>query len=372
MRTFRPHESGSVPIPRRSLGFSRTETVMTEKPPLVPPDAVTEWLSGLRRPVAITGGTGFVGSHLVDTLCEAGVRPRVLVRDPQSPRWIGDRDVEWIPGDLNDQQALGRLVRGAGTVVHLAGLVRAASESDFDRVNRVGTARLVEEVRGSAPDTRLVHVSSLAAVGPSPSAAGMGPEEEPRPVSAYGRSKLGAERAVRALGSDVSWAILRPPAIYGPRDTDIFEFFRMVAAGWLVLPAGERWITIAHAADVVRAALAAASSEVTGQIHHLGEPEPYRLDALGREIALAGGRRVRLVRVPPALVSTLGAGGNLLQRLGLRRVAMTRDKAREILARHWTARTSESLQALGLGECIPFNEGASQTWAWYREEGWLR
>ena len=96
--------------------------------PLVPPDLVAQWIEALRQPVAVTGGTGFVGSHLVDTLCSAGIRPRVLVRQPTSPRWISGCPVDWVEGNLDDTEALDQLVKGAGTVLHLAGVLRGATE----------------------------------------------------------------------------------------------------------------------------------------------------------------------------------------------------------------------------------------------------
>ena len=344
---------------------------MTMDAPLVPPSAVAPWLEELPRPVAITGGTGFVGSHLVDTLCAAGIRPRVLVRDPERPRWIADRAVDWVEGDLEDDAALSRLVAGAGAVLHLAGLVRAVRVEEFDRVNRGGTARLVKAVEQRAPESRFALVSSLAAAGPSPRPHGIGPEAEPHPVSAYGRSKLAAEHELRRLGEGGWWCVLRPPAIYGPRDTDVLEFFRMAARGLMARPSGERWITVAFVADVVRAVLAAVSSGERGRCYHLGEPEPRRLGDLMHAIADAGGKKVRILSLPAALVSAVGVGADLAGRLGLRS-ALTRDKACEIVARHWTARTLDSLVALGLREWVEFPQGAADTWSWYRAECWLR
>ncbi len=342
--------------------------------PLVPAGEVRRWIEAIEPPVAVTGGTGFVGSHLVDTLAEAGLRPRVLVRDPANPRWIAGRDVEWVPGGLGDGEALERLVEGARTVLHLAGVVRAGSAAAFDEANRIGTERLVHAVTERAtPGARFVLVSSLAAVGPSDRIEGVTPGDPPHPISAYGRSKLGGEEAVRRLGGDRPWVILRPPAIYGPRDVDILQFFKLAAGGVVPLPAGERWITIAHVADVVRAVLAAAGPDGPSRaVFHLGEPRPYRLQAMVRLLAEAGGVRARIVPVPGAVVRALGAGGSLLQRLGMRGVAMTSDKARELLARHWTARTADSLERLGVGEGIGFFEGAAATWTWYRAEGWVR
>lgn len=339
--------------------------------PLVPPDAVAHWLDKLPTPVALTGGTGFVGSHLVDTLCAAGLRPRVLVRDPASLRWIAGRPIDAVRGTLEDAAALERLVDGAGTVFHLAGVLTADRAEDFHRVNRDGTARLVEAV-GAASAARLVHCSSQAAVGPSADPAGVGPEAAPSPVSDYGRSKLCGERAVADLGDASWWAIVRPPAIYGPRDTDVLEFFKMASRGLAVVPAGERWITVAHVADVVAGLLAAAAGGESSHIYHLGEPAPRRLDQMLHELAAAGGKTVRVIPLPVTAVGIVGAAARLLRRAGLVDSPLTRDKAREIAARHWTLRTADSLSALGVGEGTPFPDGARSTWAWYRGEGWLR
>lgn len=338
--------------------------------PLVAPDAVASWLSSVGQPVGITGGTGFVGSHLVDTLCAAGLVPRVLVRDRENPRWIGGSPVEWVPGDLENETALTSLVEGVGTIFHLAGVLRAGREADFDRGNRGGTANLVRALRSAAPDARLVHVSSLAAAGPSPEPEGVGPECEPSPVSWYGRSKLAAEQEL--AGDDrIAWSIVRPPAIYGPRDTDVFEFFRMAARGVVAIPSGERWLTVSWVGDVVRSVIAAAAAPA-GRLYHIGDPLPLRIEDLVARLSVAGGVDSRIVRIPAPLVMAAGTVGSVLQRLGLRRLALTADKGRELLARHWTSTTAASHEELGLGPTVPFEEGAASTWAWYRERGWLR
>ncbi len=333
-------------------------------------DELAAWCPRIPGPVAVSGGTGFVGTHLVEALLAAGVRPRLLVRDPARLPEAARAAADVVRGDLDDAEALGTLVAGCGSVIHLAGLVRAASEAAFQGVNRAGTENLVRVMRDRAPSARLVHVSSLAAAGPSADPGGRDPEDEPRPVSAYGRSKLAGELAVRRHTGP--WAILRPPAVYGPRDIDVLQFFRLAARGFVPIPAGERWVTVAYVSDVVRGVLAAAAGAAVGRVLHLGEPEPRRLDALIGALAESGGVRARVIRVPAGLVRMLGVGGDALQRLGLRRIAMTSDKARELLARHWSARTRSSLVALGLSGVVPLAAGAAATWAWYRRAGWVR
>jgi nucleoside-diphosphate-sugar epimerase len=332
-------------------------------------DELERWAARIDLPVAVTGATGFVGSHLVDALLRAGIRPRALVRDPARLAETARGGVEVVRGDLDDRGALRQLVSGAGTVLHLAGLVRAADTSAFERGNRVGSENLAGVTAQASPSALLVLVSSLAAAGPSPDLRGKTTGDPPQPISAYGRSKLGAEQAVRAFPG--RWAILRPPAIFGPRDIDVLQFFRLAARGLVPVPAGERWLTIAYVADVVRAILATAAGAATGAVLHVGDPTRYEIRELIRLIARSGGVRARVLPLPSALVRLAGVGGSVLHRFGVRRVALTGDKARELVARHWVAETPPSLAALGLDGCVPFAKGAEATWRWYRESGWL-
>ena len=327
------------------------------------------WCPAIRPPVAVTGSTGFIGGHLVAALLDGGVRPRLLARDPARLSDRARAGGEVVTGGLDDAGALAELVAGCGTVVHLAGVVRAPSAARFDRANRGGTENLVAALAAGAATARLVHVSSLAAAGPSADPAGSAPEDEPHPISAYGRSKLAGEAAARAHPGP--WVVVRPPAVYGPRDIDVLHFFRMAARGLVTIPAGERRVSVAFVADVVRAILAAAAGRADGRLLHLGEPAPLTVAELVRALAASGGVRARVVPVPAAVVRLLGLGGDALHALGMRRVAMTSDKARELLARHWSARSASSLAALGLPGFVPLRDGAAATWAWYRRHGWV-
>lgn len=327
------------------------------------------WCPQIPLPLAVTGATGFIGSHVTDALLAGGLRPRLLVRDPLKLDDRARTEAVVVRGDLDDAKTLAELVGACGTVIHLAGLVRAENEKRFDHANRIGTENVVRAMREAAPRARLVHVSSLAAAGPSTDPAGKAPDDEARPVSAYGRSKLAGEAAAR--GHAGPWVILRPPAVYGPGDIDVLQFFRMAARGLVPIPSGNRWVTVAYVSDVVRAVLAAATGPADRQVLYLGEPEPRTMAGIVGVLAESGGIHARIVRVPPVLVRLLGLGGDTLQRLGMRSVAMTSDKARELLARHWSARTAASLSELGLAGWVPMPAGAARTWSWYRERGWV-
>lgn len=334
--------------------------------------AATVDVGKLRLPVVVTGGSGFIGSHLLDSLCAAGIRPRVLLRSPEASRWCADLELEIVSGSLEEIEALKRLVAGAGTVFHLAGVVRAARSDELHAVNGDGTLRLLEALDASAPAARLVLVSSLAAMGPSPTRDGLDPDAHPSPVSAYGRSKLAAERHVVTRAQGRWWSIVRPPVVYGPRDTDVLRFFRMVRRGWCAVPAGQRWLTVAFVTDVIQALVAAAGVDRSGCSYHLGEPRPYLMEELVQMIADAGDVSCRVLKTPGIVVAGLGLVGSGLWRLGLPCVPLTRDKSRELLASHWCAQTQTSLRHLGVVHTTEFSAGARETWAWYRHHGWVQ
>jgi nucleoside-diphosphate-sugar epimerase len=346
-------------------GASRWRTL----PAALAAEELRSWCPRIPLPLAITGATGFIGSHLLDALVVGGVRSRVLVRRSSSLPDRVSAEVEVVRGDMNDGAALATLVAGCGAAVHVAGVVRAGRPAAFDLVNRVGAENLVRALAERAPAARLVSLSSLAAVGPSPDPGGVGPEARPHPVSAYGRSKLAGEAAVRSHGGP--WVILRPPTTYGPRETDVLQFFRLATLGVVPIPAGERFVTVAHVSDVVRAILAALAGAADNRAVHVGNPTPDTMRGMVTALATSGGLRVRPLPVPAPLVRAVGLAGDLLQWVGLRGVAMTSDKARELVARHWTARTEDSLRALGLAGVVPLPDGFAATWTWYRQSGWV-
>ena len=245
---------------------------MAERDPLYSPEApllppVEPGFQALKAPVALTGATGFVGSHLVDTLVSAGLKPRVLVRGDRA-RWIGELDgLEIVRGSLEDPEALEALVEGAETVLHLAGALRAPSAAAFLEGNAGGTSRLVDAVRKRSPQAFFLYCSSQAALGPSENPGGLGPEALPRPISAYGRSKAAAEEVVRNSG--LRWSIVRPPAIFGPRDVDILEFFRMASRGLIAWPSGSRLLSISCVDEVLKVLLAVACRREEGGIERV-------------------------------------------------------------------------------------------------------
>lgn len=317
--------------------------------------------------ILITGATGFVGSHLVEALVARGDRVRALARETSDLAQLRNLGVETVTGSLMDEASLRRAVAGARTVLHLAAATRALDPDEFHEINAEGTARLVTALRAEGGDQRLVYLSSMAAVGPSRGRP-VRPEDAPRPLTAYGRSKLGGEAAVR--DSRLRTAIIRAPAVYGPGDRDLLPFYRLARLGLLpVLGPADRQVQLVHVADLAAALIAAGEGEAQG-VFHVAEPRAYTWGTVLGLVCKAVGRRGIRVRVPGPAVKTAAAVSEGIARLAGRPVIFDREKARELMA-EWLCDTASTKRELGFEASVPLARGVAETAEWYRAAGWL-
>jgi nucleoside-diphosphate-sugar epimerase len=292
------------------------------------------------------------------------------VRRPEKAAALRALGCRLVEGALEDEAAALALVEGADVVFHAAGRVAARSEAEFLRVNRDGTASLARASARSGV-ARFVLVSSLSATGPSRRGHPVDETSGPGPVTAYGRSKKAGEEAARGAG--VPLTVVRPPAVYGPRDRAFRALFRAASHGVVpLLGDGGQELTLVHASDLARALVAAATAEATrGGTYHAGHPEPVTQRALAEAVGRAVGRPVRRLTLPAALVrGLLGVFGAVARSVG-RAPLLDGDKANEILAPGWAC-SSEALRCdAGWRAEIPLDRGLAQTARAYREAGWL-
>jgi nucleoside-diphosphate-sugar epimerase len=320
------------------------------------------------RTALVTGGHGFLGSHLVDLLLEKGYRVRCLMRPGRDPGLLGDRDVAVARGDLRAEDGLDAAVEGVDYVFHVAGLIAARGPAEFDAVNVEGTRRLAEAVRRSAPDCRrFLYVSSQAAAGPSPDGTPIDEDREPAPLTQYGRSKLGGERVL----ADVPFSIVRPPAIYGPRDEALLPFFSLAARGWMPdLDGKGRRFNLLHARDVAVGALAAAESDAAlGRRYFLSDGDGYSYPELREAFGRVFGRRLRRIPVPDLLLDVAAVATDAVAWLTRSVPVFGRQKAIELKTRWWVCSPRRAEEELGWRPRIGLEEGVAETANWYREAG---
>lgn len=318
----------------------------------------------------VTGATGFVGSHLAEALRERGDTVTALARSARRAEALGPLGVAVVEGDLHDAAALARAVEGQDVILHVAGLVAARSEAEFLRANRDGTANLLAAAeRAGIP--RFVLVSSMAAAGPAPRGRPLAGGEPPRPVTAYGRSKLAAEQVVTA--GRLPWTIVRPPAVYGPRDREILKVFRLARLGVApVFGDGRQELTAVHGADLAGALVAAATAPAAaGKVYYACHPEVFTSGGFVQAIAAAMGRRVRLIGLPGGLARGLLTLTELGARVTGRPTILTRDKANEFFQDAWTGDPRPLSSDTGWRARFDLAHGLADTYRWYRSAGWL-
>lgn len=317
----------------------------------------------------VTGGTGFIGSHLLEKLSAMGEPARCLARPRRAARRF-PAGVEIAEGDLTSGRGIDDALRGVDTVIHLAGVTKALAARDYYAGNAQATETLARAMRGRS--MRLVHVSSLAAIGPSDGRAPVTEDDPPHPVTHYGKSKLEAERIARTLAPDA--VIVRPPVVYGPRDTDVFQLLKSISKGLVVeIAGGERWFSAIYVEDLVEGLLAAAARpEARGRAYFLTHAKPASWSELGAAAAAIMRRRPRVLRVPVAVAHSAGYCAEVWSRLTRTPGIISREKVAEARCMGWVCDHRRAAAELGFEAATPLSSGLAKTLAWYKEAGWLK
>ena len=326
--------------------------------------------------IFLTGGTGFIGSHLAERLVEDGHAVRALVR--RDPKWLLGMPVERVAGDLSDAGVLREALRGVDVVYHVAGLTRAplgpAGDAALHAANVTATTDLLDAVADAAPEARVVVTSSLAAVGLRPP-SGVADEATPlRPVSRYGASKATMEAVLRPYFERLRLTVVRPPAVYGPREADIFTVFQTAARLRLFAVVGDPRalaLTLVHVRDLVSGMAMAAQERAVGQTYFLGSERDYAWADVRDATARALGHRLATLRIPTALVVPLGTAAERIGRMFGQYPPLNREKALEIRDACTRCDSGKAIVELGYEPSVDLEKGLAETVRWYRENGWL-
>jgi nucleoside-diphosphate-sugar epimerase len=318
----------------------------------------------------VTGATGFVGGHLVEALLRGGHEVTALARSPAKAAALIRQGARVVQGDLHNHAALDQAVEGQDLIYHVAGMVAARNEAEFLQANREGTRNVVTAAeRGRT--TRVVLVSSLAAAGPAVKGTPLTGREPPRPVTAYGRSKLAAEQILTS--SSLRWSIVRPPIVYGPRDREVLKVFRLVRLRVApVFGDGAQELSAIHVADLANALLSVGTSPVTaGGVYVACHPEVFTSAELASAIAAAMGRSVTTIRIPGWAGRALLSVTERASRFAREPTVLTTDKANEFFQPAWTGDPESLTRDTGWQANYDLARGLADTYDWYRRAGWL-
>lgn len=323
--------------------------------------------------VFVTGGTGFLGSHLVASLHHHGHHVVCLVREPAKAN-IFNKKPELIFGDLLNERALAAGVKGAEAVFHVAGLTSATSRAAYHQTNVEGTRSVCRVTEREASGLRhFVYVSSLAAVGPSQRGIRLIGDIEPQPVSRYGWSKLAGEDAVRE--SDLPWTIVRPAAAYGPGDTAFLTLFRMVARGGAIqFGRVPQEVSLIYGPDLGEALAATLGRSVVGKTYFAAHDEIHTSADLARYVYQAVTKSTgspRIIVLPELATRLLLGVVGTTSRLFGRTSVLTSDRANDFLAPAWTCSSAELQRDTGWMATTDLVSGVAMTLEWYRRNEWL-
>ena len=302
------------------------------------------------RTLAVTGGTGFVGGHLLRLARSQGYDVRALTRGWKPP----EDEIAWVDGALDRPESLLKLAAGADAVIHIAGLINAPTRAGFEAVNVAGTAAMIDAAR-KAGVRRFVHISSLAAREPE--------------LSNYGWSKAKSERLVAASGLD--WTIIRPPAVYGPGDRATLELFKMARRGLVALPPRGRF-SIIHVEDLCRLILAVLDEPDSWAETY--EPDDGRENGwdhrhFARTLGRLYGRRAATLSMPKSVMRLASRLDRVFRR---GRAKLTPDRVGYFCHPDWVV-TAERKPPESLWKAeVKTPTGLKQTADWYRQEGWLK
>jgi dihydroflavonol-4-reductase len=324
--------------------------------------------------VLVTGANGFVGSHLVEGLLDKGYQVRCLVRKTSNLRWLSGLNVEYVYGDVAEKISLKGAVKDVDLVYHSAGLTKAKTREEYFKANAEGTKNLVEACLEENPKLqRLVYISSQAAVGPGDDERPLNETAPCRPVTYYGESKLEGERIVLKHADQLPVTIIRPPAVYGPRDTDMLGFFKVVNKGFrIAFGRGESFVSLVYVKDLVDGIILASENlKAIGQIYFIADDEVYSWTQAFKIIAKVLNKKTIPLRIPKSLVFFLAFLSENFSRLLGRTATFNVQKVKEITRRFWGLDVSKAKAELGFSAKYDLERGAEETAKWYRRKGWI-
>ena len=322
--------------------------------------------------VLVTGSNGFVGSHIVETLLENGHTVVCQVRKTSNLKWLKELKVEYFYGDVRDDKVIPEMVKGVEAIVLNAGVLRALNKEDYYLVNQAATKNIAEAVLKYNPGLKkLILISSQAAMGPGDNLEGKKIGDKETPVSDYGLSKLAGEKDLMILDGKVPYTILRPASVYGPRDKDIFIFFKLVSMGLRPSPMKKRYIQLLYVKDLGNAVAKALQNRASDyKTYFLAEPKAYLWQDVGKTLAEVMGRKAYLLPLPDFLfhlVAFISEAASFCLRVPS---TINRQKVREMRECFWVGNSSGSQKDLGM-DFTNLKIGAKMTYDWYKNNHWL-
>ncbi|MBN1638496.1 MAG: NAD(P)-dependent oxidoreductase [Ignavibacteriales bacterium] len=322
----------------------------------------------------VTGATGFVGSHIVDRLIGKGHIVKCIVRKTSNLRWLKDKPVEIIDYGLNNKEDLVNVLQDADYLFHSAGVVKAKDEKGYFEGNVTTTKNLLELCSEVCPKIkRITVISSQTACGPSTNNIPCDENTIPHPITTYGRSKLQQEKVAQYFMNKLPITIIRPPAIFGERDTEIYLVFKTYKAGlFSLIGFNKKLLSIVHIADLIDGIdLATFSERGAGQIYFISSEKFYTWKEIKSAMKQGFNRNAITIRLPHLIVFSVAAIAELFSKFSSKPATFNLEKARDWVQKHWTCSVNKAVSELGYKQKVSLEEGMERTIEWYKNMNWL-
>jgi nucleoside-diphosphate-sugar epimerase len=325
--------------------------------------------------VFVTGASGFIGSLLADELLKKNYHVKCLVRRGSNLRWLKDKPFELVHGELYESDILKATLRDVEYVYHTAGATSSKTREGYFVVNRDATRNLIKNVYESNHGVkRFVYISSQAAVGPAYGGNPVDEETPYNPITSYGISKMEGEKVVEGYFDKLKCTIVRPPSVYGPRDTAILQYFQTINRRVNPLIGfGEKQFSLIHGLDLVRGIILAGESEkAVSNTYFITSEKFYKYREVGNLIASLLKKKVITVRVPHFVLYTAGFFTEIATRFSKKSSVFNFEKCKDMSQIYWLCSGEKARTELGFREEFTLEEGLRNTIEWYKKEGWLR
>jgi dihydroflavonol-4-reductase len=322
----------------------------------------------------VTGGTGFIGSHLIERLARSGTEVICLAKDAMNMAVLEPLGCRIELVDLNDLRSLDGILDRVDTIYHLAGVTRCRTSEEYYEGNTNATRNFVELcLRASSSVRRFVYVSSLAAAGPSFPGHPLTEDAPYHPVSHYGRSKMLAEREVLKAADRMAVTIVRPSSVYGPRERDMYDYIKLIYRGLEPLIGfKDKLMSLIHVRDLVNGILLAGTAPgAAGKTYFLGSELFYSIREIGETIASVVHTHPVCVRLPHSVVYAVGAVAVAVGKCTGQQVFFTMEKARESVQPAWICSVARAKHDLEYHQTVSLRQGMAETYRWYKEHGWM-
>ncbi len=322
----------------------------------------------------VTGATGFVGSHLVDKLLEKNYKVYCLRRNTSSTRWLDDKEINYVDGDLFSNDSLENAIQDMDYVFHVAGVVKAKNKEGFYRGNYQATKNLLEITHKVNPALKkFIFISSLAACGPAMSEKPVDENTVPNPITTYGITKLKAEEGVEMYANKFPVAIIRPPAVFGPRDTEILIYFKTFTKGLnSVIGFDAKYLSLVYVEDLVDGIVLSAENDIAnGQKYFMCFDKPYNWDEIGSVTSKLLNKKAFKIRLPHSVVYSVGYLAELFSTFSKNPATLNLEKCRDITQLRWVCSNEKAKKELGFQTKYTLEQSFKKTIDWYKEMKWI-